>query len=148
MADGVNRNDRDLEEDIFEVIAPKVQQVCRDYDIIAAYLYGSFARKEQRSDSDIDIAIYFRNHSLKKVLEVGRRIQEETDISRHFDVRALNNASPLFQFRVIQQAKVLYESSPEERADIEVEIDWRYHDLKPHMEEHWAERRKRVIESG
>lgn len=125
-----------------------VRKVCRDYDLIAAYLYGSFVRDEQYHESDIDIAIYFKDYSLKKLLEVARRIQEETGISRRLDIRALNNASPLFQFRVIQNGEVLYESSPEERAEIEVNIDWRYHDVKPLLQEHWDQRRKKVIESG
>lgn len=138
----------DPKEEIAEVLETVVQKICRDYDMIAAYLYGSFATGEQHEESDIDIALYFEEHSLKKLLEVSRRIQEEAGISRELDIQALNDASPRFQFRVIQNAKVLYESSPEERADIEVNIDRRYHDVKHHLEEHWDQRRKKVIEGG
>ncbi len=134
-------------EDTLKMIGPGVRKICRDYDIIVAYLHGSFVREEQHSKSDIDVALYFKDYSLKKLLEVSRKIQEEIGISRQLDIRALNNASPRFQFRVIQNGEILYESSLEERADIEVAIDRRYHDLKPLLQEHWDQRRK-VIESG
>ena len=132
----------DSKEDIVKSIGPGVRKVCRDHDIIAAYLYGSFVREEQHSGSDIDIAIYFKDYSLKKLLELSRRIQEETGMYR-LDIRALNVASPRFQFRVIQNGDILYGSSPEERADIEVNIDWSYHDVKPLLQEHWELRRKK-----
>ncbi len=75
-------------------------------------------------------------------------IREEADVSAELDVRALNSAPPAFQFRVIQKGVVLYESSPGERADVEVKIARTYHDLKPRLEEHWELRKERVIESG
>ncbi|GEM_PF-3201317 len=136
-----------IEEDV-KVIRSRLPKICSDYDVVAAYLYGSFASGEQHPKSDVDIAIYLGDHSLKKLLEISRRVQEEIDIERRFDVIALNEADARFQFRVIQNGTVLYESSPSERADIEVKIDRKYHDIKHHLEEHWKERRKRVMEDG
>ncbi len=136
------------DENILEEIRNSVANVLEDYDVVSAYLYGSFAREEQTSESDVDVAVYFKDYSLKKLLEVSRRIQEEADVKREIDVRALNNKDPEFQFRVIQEGIVLYESSPEERADVEVRIDRRYHDTKPHLEEHRKQRRKKVVSSG
>ncbi len=143
-----NMDGSEMRDDIIKVIRKGVEEICQDYDIITVYLYGSFVHGEQHSDSDIDIAIFFKDYSLRKLLEVSRKIQEEVEIPRQLDIQALNTASPRFQFRVIQHGKVLYESTPKERADIEVEIDRRYHDLKPHLEEHWTERRKRLIKNG
>ena len=137
-----------IKGDLVDKIEPVVQKVCRDYDIIVAYLHGSFAEEEQHLDSDIDIAVYFKDYSIQKLLEVSRRIQQGLDVARQIDVTALNNADSRFQFRVIQKGQVLYQSDPKKRADIEVDIDRRYHDIKAHLEEHWTERKKKVIEDG
>ena len=141
-------DNKSSKEDDLKIIESQVSKICSDYDLIAAYLYGSFATGTEHPKSDVDIAIYFKDYSLKKLLEVGRRVQDEIEIDREFDVNSLNEADTRFQFRVIQHGKVLYESNPSERADIEVKIDRNYHDIKHHLEEHWAERRKRVIEDG
>jgi len=147
MVKKTDENDCSREDDI-KIIESQLPKICSDYDVIAAYLYGSFATGEQHSKSDVDIAIYFKDYSLKKLLEISRRIQDEIEIDREFDVNSLNEADARFQFRVIQHGTVLYESNPSERADIEVKIDRKYHDIKHHLEEHWRERRKRVIEDG
>jgi len=147
MVKKTDENDCSREDDI-KIIESQLPKICSDYDVIAAYLYGSFATGEQHLKSDVDIAIYFKDYSLKKLLEISRRIQEEIEIDREFDVNSLNEADARFQFRVIQHGTVLYESNPNERADIEVKIDRNYHDIKHHLEEHWAERRKRVMEDG
>ncbi len=147
MVKKTGKKDNSREDDI-KVIGSQLPKICSDYDVIAAYLYGSFAIGEQHPKSDVDIAIYFKDYSLKKLLEISRRIQEEIDVEPRFDVNALNEADTRFQFRVIQQGIVLYESSPDERADIEVEIDRKYHDIKHHLEEHWTERRRRVMGDG
>lgn len=146
MVKKTDENECSREEHI-KVIESQLPNICSDYGVIAAYLYGSFAADEQHPKSDVDIAIYFKDYPLKKLLEISRRIQE-IDIERRFDIKALNEADARFQFRVIQHGKVLYESSPSKRADIEVKIDRNYHDIKHHLEEHWTERRKRVIEDG
>lgn len=137
-----------IKEDLVESIKPRVQKVCRDYDVIVAYLHGSFTEGKQHPESDIDIAVYFKEYSLKKLLEVSRRIHEEIDLDREIDITALNKADPRFQFRVIQKGNILYQTDPKERADIEVMIDRKYHDIKHHLEEHWEERKKKVIEGG
>ncbi|MFW6376313.1 MAG: hypothetical protein ACOCZJ_04060 [Thermoplasmatota archaeon] len=49
---------------------------------------------------------------------------------------------------MIQKGKILYQTDPKERADIEVMIDRKYHDIKHHLEEHWEERKNKVIEGG
>ncbi len=147
MVKKTDENNCSREDDI-KIIESQLPNICSNYDVIAAYLYGSFATGEQHPKSDVDIAIYFKDYSLKKLLEISRRIQEEIEIDREFDVNSLNEADARFQFRVIQHGTVLYESNPSERADIEVKIDRKYHDIKHHLEEHWGERRKRVIEDG
>ncbi|MEF8836168.1 MAG: nucleotidyltransferase domain-containing protein, partial [Candidatus Thermoplasmatota archaeon] len=76
------KNERyNTDDDLVKSIKKGVSKVCKDYDVVAAYLYGSFARGEQHQGSDVDIGIYFEDYSLKKLLEMSRKIQGEVDLS-------------------------------------------------------------------
>lgn len=115
------------------------------YDIDVAYLYGSYAQGEQSPESDIDIAVHFKDHSLKKLLEVGRRLQAQIETERELDVRSLDKGTPRFRFRIIQEGKVIYEVDKAKRADLEEKIDHEYHDHQSLVETRQRRRKKRVI---
>lgn len=48
-----------------------VAQVCADYPVMRAYLFGSFARGEQNASSDIDLMIELLPDSFSDGLMVG-----------------------------------------------------------------------------
>lgn len=122
-----------------EKVREAVEKLAPEYNVVSAYLFGSFARNEENKDSDIDIAVYFEDYSLKKVLELGRKIADEADIDREIDLRALNNKKTGLAFRVISEGEVIYEEDKSKRADIELQIERRYHDIKPYKKEYRQE---------
>jgi len=134
--------DRDERTEMIKEIRRAAEQILTDYDIIVAYLYGSFARNSFSEDSDVDLAVYFKDYKLKKLLEVGRRLEDNLNITRELDVRALNKGTPRFRFRVIQEGKAIYETSPEERADVETKIDHEYHDNLRYVQQQRRARRR------
>lgn len=73
-------------------ISSTVSRVLAQYDVSEAYLFGSFARGEQRPDSDIDLrlvcgntmtfgALYELSHELEKELE--RKVDIVTNPPEH-----------------------------------------------------------------
>ncbi|MFB6159086.1 MAG: nucleotidyltransferase domain-containing protein [Candidatus Nanohalobium sp.] len=135
-------------EEVLENVRSAVREVCQEYDVVAAYLFGSFVRGEEKEDSDIDVAVFFRDYNINKLLELGRKIQEEAGVEREIDVRALNRSGTAFSFRVISEGEVLYESEASERADVEQMIDRRYHDMKPYFEDYRREMKQRLASYG
>lgn len=82
------------------------------YDVSEAYLFGSFARGEQRPDSDIDLrlvcgntmtfgALYELSHELEK--ELGRKVDLVTKPPEHM--------RPAFRKSIKQEEIRLYVST-------------------------------------
>lgn len=132
----------DEQHDVVEQVRAAAEAVLPEYDVVAAYLYGSFADGTFGPGSDVDVAVYFDDYSISKLLEVGRRLQQESGIHRELDVRALNRGTARFRFRVIQEGVVLYETDPSRRADVEGRIARAYHDTRPIVRRHWATRQQ------
>ena len=74
-------------------------------DIIFAYVYGSFARGETHSFSDIDIAVYLKNPSAKAYLNILSCLPL---LNKEIDVRILNNAPPIFRYNVLKDGILLF----------------------------------------
>ena len=73
-------------------------------DVIFAYLYGSFARGEHHKFSDVDVAIYLKRPSGEIYLD----ILGATEIDgAEIDLKVLNNAPPIFRYRVIKEGILL-----------------------------------------
>lgn len=73
-------------------ISTAVSRVLARYDVLEAYLFGSFARGEQAPDSDIDLrlvcgntmtfgTLYELSHELEK--ELGRKVDIVTNPPEH-----------------------------------------------------------------
>jgi len=88
-----------------QLIGYLTKALARFDNIVFAYLYGSFARGEHHRFSDIDIAIYQREYSVENYLDVLASIDID---GREIDLRILNNAPPLFRYRVIKEGILLF----------------------------------------
>lgn len=73
-------------------------------EVIFAYLYGSYARGKTHPFSDVDIAVYLRENDFKTYMRLLAKLPE---IGKEIDLRVLNDASPLFKYKVIKEGKLL-----------------------------------------
>ncbi len=88
-------------------------------DIVAVYLFGSYAAGRSRAASDLDIAIMTR-HDIPE----EQRIALETDLScllgRDVDLVIFARSGPLLQHQILKNGRRIYESDSKERVRQEV----------------------------
>ena len=98
--------------------------------ILVAYLFGSYARKIQTSQSDVDIAVLLSSvpeNILEYYLYLTNRLAKvlESDV----DLIILNAASPLLKYQVIKYGKLLYSRKEEARVTFEARAQSEYLDF-------------------
>jgi len=77
-------------------------------EVAFAYLYGSRARGEGRSDSDWDVAVYLRQGlSADQRFAVRLRLLAELDDLGRVDLLILNDAPPLLAHRAIMGRRLV-----------------------------------------
>jgi predicted nucleotidyltransferase len=83
----------ELREQILSELKKIILDTLNGLDV-KVYLFGSWARNEEKQSSDIDIAVEFNTHQFpsSKWLELHERIEEST-IPYHVDVVNLENAN-------------------------------------------------------
>lgn len=85
-------------------------------DILAAYLFGSYARGKETRFSDLDVAVLF-SFRLPEERVTDRRIELMNLLSKRLDINvevvALNKASSLFKFMVFREGVCILERIPE-----------------------------------
>lgn len=89
-------------------------------EILAAYIYGSFAKKRPTNLSDIDIAILsvFKKDPVAKFEE---RMQSAAQLSkicgREVDLVLLEDCGDLLRYEIIKTGKLIYEADREKHRD-------------------------------
>ena len=76
-------------------------------DVIAAGVFGSFARGEQKKSSDIDFLIKFKGR--KSLLDLsGLKIELEERLGTHVDVLTYKSIHPLLKKQILKdEVKIL-----------------------------------------
>ena len=92
-----------------------------------AYLFGSYARDEQRENSDVDIAVYLKDTSLDSRLEVHHAL--EVALKRDVDLLLLNNVKNMYLLESILKEGIVIKDS-DERPLFEVEKNLAMIDFK------------------
>ncbi|NLK34526.1 MAG: nucleotidyltransferase domain-containing protein [Gracilibacteraceae bacterium] len=90
-----------------------INGVDREYPIELAYLFGSYARGTENSQSDIDIALLFQNQYTKyeELIIRGQIIDKGLSVfSRPIDLVSLNSAPPLLKYEIIGDSLILKDS--------------------------------------
>jgi predicted nucleotidyltransferase len=109
-------------------------------ELIAAYLFGSYAREQQDQVSDIDIALLFHHElSDEQVDKLELSIwQKLTAILRtdEIDLLVLNDAPLSMQFEIIRTGKTICNNDNNQRTDFEVLTCARYWDFKKLRDEY------------
>lgn len=72
-----------------------------------AMLFGSFARRQPRPDSDVDVAILPANPDLPLAAELDLQVALERACGRTVDLVRLDQASTMLRFRVAREGVAL-----------------------------------------
>ena len=110
----------------------------RQPDIACAYLFGSVARGEASSTSDVDLAVLSGQptaNTLRGPL-ARLRLDLEDALGRSVDIVALETAPPDLIHRVLRDGVLLVDRSPDERIAFEVRARNDYFDLLPYLTEY------------
>ncbi len=120
-----------------EYIPLLIQRLKQDDDVIATYLFGSYAEGKQTPVSDVDLAVLFdqnfpRKFFFEKKLDL---LFTATSILKTdaVDLVILNEAPPALSYQVLKKGKLLFEK-PEtkaQRVNFQVRVYDRYFDFKP-----------------
>lgn len=105
--------------------------------VAVVYLYGSFAKGEEKKDSDIDLAILV-DEKMADSSDVQIKTMSDLGLSLHKEVEAqnLNICKITFAYRVISEGKIIYQRSEEERIDFELSVMRNYFDMGPFLAEY------------
>lgn len=107
-------------------------------EMLAVYLFGSFAK--DKPFADIDIAILFStvmDEPLNDELDIENNIEKL--ISIPVDVRVMNAAPLSFQYQVIHDGRVLIDREPQHRAEYEGQILKQYFDFSRYRKRYLKE---------
>lgn len=93
-----------------EEVKNKVIPILKQHGVKKAALFGSFARGEQREDSDIDILVEFKDRENKTLLDlVGLQLELEELLNRKVDVLTYHSVHPLLKDYILKDQEIFYE---------------------------------------
>lgn len=98
--------------------------------VLLAYLFGSYARGNQTTKSDIDIAVLL-SKTPKKMLEYYLRLVDGVSqvLGTEVDLIILNTAPPLLKHQTIKHGKLVYCRDEKARIEFEARAEGEYLDF-------------------
>lgn len=125
----------------------KISKVLKRHkNILFAYIYGSFARGEQRRDSDVDIGVFLKENTKRgKFYEVELSLEIERDAGMKNVEAVILNGKPLrFLNQVLRYGKLIFSNNERERVKFVTFITKSYIDFKPYYKEYDEMRERRL----
>jgi predicted nucleotidyltransferase len=120
-------------------------------DVLAAYLFGSYATGQARPQSDVDVAVLLSGtdemERFERLLELMGEVEEALG-RRPADVVLLNDAPPLLAYQVLAHGRLIFERDRAARVDFEVRTGKIYADLQPMYEYHSRDLFHKIREVG
>ncbi|MCX6617343.1 MAG: nucleotidyltransferase family protein [Acidobacteria bacterium] len=87
----------------------EVAEICRRYQVKELAVFGSAARGEMRSDSDIDLLVDFLPEARPGLLGLSAMMREFSALlDRHVDLAVKPALKPLIRPEVLSEAQVIY----------------------------------------
>ncbi|MCI0421588.1 MAG: nucleotidyltransferase domain-containing protein [Acidobacteria bacterium] len=136
-------------------IQDAAKQVFGKYPVILAYLYGSEARGEATTLSDIDIALVVKDRlppAARLQLELALEVELASIHPGDYDVRIINEAPLVVKAEVIQTGALLFAEADDARVDFEASTRHAYFDFLPvlrfHSEAYLDAQRASLREKG
>jgi uncharacterized protein len=88
---------------------PEIAAICRRYHVRELALFGSAARGEMRSDSDVDLLVDFLPDARIGLLELSALMRELSQmVGRPVDLAVKPALKPLVRAEVLAEAQTLY----------------------------------------
>ncbi len=101
----------------------------RRFGVDALWLFGSQATGHARADSDVDVAVLFRERpALLDLLDA--RAEAALLLGRDVDLVDLERASPILAMQVLRHGRLLVDNNPSHRHRFTAGAPGRYEDLK------------------
>lgn len=128
---------KQIAADIMQYIPALTEKISMDNDIVAFYLFGSYAKDKQNPASDIDLAVlldrefptdsYF-NKKLKLLSLAASTLKTD-----EVDFIILNQSPPAFSYQILSKGRLLFERGDKkgQRVDFQVRTFDHYFDFKP-----------------
>ena len=102
--------------------------------IAAAWVFGSCARGDARSDSDLDVAVLLRHPEMPgdtaALSELAARLERFSPAGR-VDVVILGPQGPVFRHRILVEGVLVHDSDSAARLEFEERTTCDYLDWKP-----------------
>ena len=107
-------------------------------ELACAYLFGSYARGEEKQGSDVDLAILYRETPPATLEGLGLDIADALSarLKRMVDVVVLNRASPDLVHRILRDGILVLETDRAARVRFEVKKRSEYFDVLPYILEY------------
>ncbi len=108
-------------------------------EVLAGYLYGSYARGEQVRGSDVDIGVLLLPDYKYDLYYLGGLYSEFEELGKREGIKIeayiINDKTALFKHKVISPRKVIYCKDDNIRAQYEVRAMNDYFEYRPFMEQ-------------
>jgi predicted nucleotidyltransferase len=137
---------------VMDLLVSEVEALGQGHsEILAVYLFGSWAEGVAHARSDLDLAVLLRpeveradyaDHRWELLEELSRALHSRLDLI------ILNQAPPLLQFQVLQKGRLLYDRDPDLRAELEMHMLSRYYDARRYIEFHYKHLAARIRQRG
>ena len=132
--------------EVEKVLNKHIDKLVRGYGIKLIYIFGSYAKGENRADSDLDIAMYFDSEVdgfvKLDILDELVGIFSREDI----DLVILNNVDEVLKFQVIKYGKVVYMKDLVTKVTFESRVMGEYMDMEYFREVRNKYSHKRFLE--
>lgn len=130
-----------------ETIREKTIEILRNHgEVLVAYLYGSFTRKEANEKSDMDIGLLLKdNFKPDPLYEAKLSIEFDKNLGVETEIRILNNREITFLHQVLKYGVLLFSRNERERIRFETDTYSRYLDFKPFYEGYNKIRQGRLL---
>jgi len=102
-------------------------------ELVFAYLFGSFARGDQKDSSDVDLAVYYREPPRPSLNSPPACLEADLvrELGREVQVIDLHRAPPDLVFRILRDKVVLLDRDKSLRIRFEVRARNEFWDLEP-----------------
>ncbi|MFQ5771020.1 MAG: nucleotidyltransferase domain-containing protein, partial [bacterium] len=105
-------------------------------EVIAVYLFGSYAKGCSRANSDMDLAVlcdsdYGKEELFRLELKYFRELSKI--IAKNLDIVLLNQAGELLVYEIVSKGRLIYQRNPRKRVDFEARRISDYLEFAPMM---------------